>query len=181
MGDITYIRAQSFDEAWNNSPVGKISFAYIVSSDGAPSYQTRWFCQQWKDAVETHGWQVIWSFNDRIYKRYREGSDRWTSWIEFATKSDLNKEIKTVIVSPNSTYRLYVIHSGFALWFHGSANTQYHIYGITGQTAFPIMEGTDTGGITFSRVNQNAYNVTTETSYELYMMLLGDFTFEKIG
>lgn len=105
---------------------------------------------------------------------------RTTLW-EAATKGDLNKEIKTVIVSPNFTYRLYVIHSGFALWFHGSANTQYHIYGITGQTAFPIMEGTDTGGITFSRVNQNAYNVTTETSYELYMMLLGDFTFEKIG
>lgn len=105
----------------------------------------------------------------------------YTDWVSFATKGDLNKEIKTVIVSPNFTYRLYVIHSGFALWFHGSANTQYHIYGITGQTAFPIMEGTDTGGITFSRVNQNAYNVTTETSYKLYMMLLGDFTFEKIG
>lgn len=75
--------ASNFEDAWNNSRLGKIEFYYIELEDGAPSPETgknRWFLQQWREGSNMYGWQIAWSFGNGIWKRYKSVSSSFSKW-----------------------------------------------------------------------------------------------------
>ena len=75
--------ASNFEDAWNNSRLGKIEFYYIELEGGAPSPETgknRWFLQQWREGSNMYGWQTAWSFGNGIWKRYKSVSSSFSEW-----------------------------------------------------------------------------------------------------
>ena len=90
-GNLRFLTANTFADAWNKAEAGYTYFIDITSNTDPPTTTAnRWFGQMWKNDTGKYGWQVAWSFNGTIYKRERNNSDAWTDWNTYALKSDLD-------------------------------------------------------------------------------------------
>lgn len=90
-GNLRFLTANTFADAWNKAEAGYTYFIDITSNTDSPTTTAnRWFGQMWKNDTGKYGWQVAWSFNGTIYKRERNNSDAWTDWNTYALKSDLD-------------------------------------------------------------------------------------------
>lgn len=93
LGNLRFLAANTFTDAWNKAEAGYTYFIDITSNTDSPTTTAnRWFGQMWKKNPGNYGWQVAWSFNGTIYKRERNNSDAWTDWNTYALKSDLDSK-----------------------------------------------------------------------------------------
>ena len=81
------IIASNFADAWAKAPVETTSEALIKEAnsddpDSPAPGSNRWYVQQYKNNDGKYGWQVAWTFNSIIYKRFCHGSSQFSTWYE---------------------------------------------------------------------------------------------------
>ena len=65
-----------------NAEIGAFSYiASVTGTDDAPTSANRWVVIGSKNANGYYAFQVTFTFDNKLFKRYRFNSDTWSGWV----------------------------------------------------------------------------------------------------